>query len=232
LNGETGFTSGDADQEAELERLYDRLATPSLKALFFHSVKLLPELISLWYKVADSEENMERTFRDKVEQLNEDIRRCVSLEVDSLTLGLEDGWWKDSMKVKELRASLESREHNAKLNERLERFSTHFVSFFATCASFLDKGHAKLAQFCAQLLINLYMDSFVTKDGMLSLEEEARIVKSLLSFHSSFILGMSTTCVNSISHILPVSISPSNPLPVHSQLQSLHSLALPDTDSP
>lgn len=186
---------GDADQDMELERLYERLSSSSLKTLFFQSVKSHPTLISHWYKVADTEGNMERNLREKVEHLNEDLRRCVSLEVDSLTLGLENGWWKDDRKVKELRASLESREHNAKLNELLGKFSTLFASSFGTCASFLDKGHAKLAQFCAQLLINLYMDSFVTKDGMLSLEEESRIVKSLLSFHSSFILGISTTYV-------------------------------------
>lgn len=199
LNGETSHQVREADDEVEMERLYERLSASSLKKLFFQSVKLQPMMISQWYKIADTEENMAVSLREKVQRVDDDIRRCVSLEVDSLALGVEDGWWKDEAKVKEMQESLESREHNQKLNELLKRFAALFASNFSICTSLLDKGHGKLAQFCAQLLIQLYQESFVSKDGLLSLEEEAQIVNSLLSFHSLFILGITTTYESLIS---------------------------------
>lgn len=158
-------------------------------------MKYHPRLLLKAHRLADSEANMLQYLNERVKKLNTEINRCTRVEVDTLLLAEPNAWWKNSESLEAYVRQLESREENEALNTALVEFSAFIASEFAACSKILEKGNTKLAQFCAEQLIRLYTESSANKDGMLNLEEESALIKSLISFHASFVLGISTTCV-------------------------------------
>jgi hypothetical protein len=182
-----------SEYEAQLSKMVDTLSTASLKALLVEALANDPSLVLKGYRLAESEENMSEYFNQAVEKLNNEIARSLSVEVSVIQMVPGDSWWKDASQLESYRRKLESRESNPNLNLILKELSSFFVSGISICTQFLDKGNSKLAYHCCQLLINSYAASEATKDGHLSVDEEAAFVRALSSFHSSFALGTSTS---------------------------------------
>lgn len=195
-NGSAAHTLGSTPYEVEeLEKLYDRLSESARKELFLESVRIHPLLIREWYKRADTTQNMETQLREKANAFETRLKALIRVDVDLLTVGQPEAWWKDGTKLEAARTRAESRESNAELDKEITAFCRFLADTLAYCHEFLSKGHIVLAQFSVQRLLSLFLESIVSKDGLLSSEEESRFFASIGDFHAAFIRSNNITYV-------------------------------------
>lgn len=69
-------------EDEELSELYDRLSESSKEKLFKETIKQNPTNIILWYRLADSINNINEAINYKMQMFEKDLRNAISIQLE------------------------------------------------------------------------------------------------------------------------------------------------------